>query len=162
MEIEPVRVSDALQGISTLFLDTAPVIYLVERNPQYLDRVLSIFQQIDNGYINAVTTPVTLAECLVHPLRLGLAALRQDFIDVVVTGANTTFVSIDQQVGETAARLRAQYNLLLPDALQMASAIVTGCDAFLTNDAQLARVTELTVLVIDELEPDDDSGAALP
>jgi predicted nucleic acid-binding protein len=109
-----------------------------------------------------VTTPVTLAECLVHPLRLGLAALRQDFIDVVVTGASTTFVSLDQQVGETAARLRAQYNLCLPDALQMASAIVTRCDAFLTNDAQLARVTELTVLVIDELEPDDGSDVALP
>lgn len=156
------RVSDALQGISTLFLDTAPVIYLVERNPHYLDRVHSIFQQIDNGRINAVTTPVTLAECLVHPLRLGLAALRQDFIDVVVTGTNTTFVSINQQVGETAARLRAQYNLRLPDALQMGTAIVAGCDAFLTNDAQLARVTELTVLVIDELESDDGSGAALP
>lgn len=156
------RVSDALQGISTLFLDTAPVIYLVERNPHYLDRIRSIFQQIDNRRINAVTTLVTLAECLVHPLRLGLAALRQDFIDVVVTGANTTFVSINQPIGETAARLRAQYNLRLPDALQIGIAIVAGCDAFLTNAAQLARVTELTVLVIDELESDDGSGTALP
>jgi hypothetical protein len=27
------RISDALAGISRLFLDTAPVIYFVERNP---------------------------------------------------------------------------------------------------------------------------------
>lgn len=160
MEIEPVRVSDALQGISTLFLDTAPVIYLVEANPDYLDCVRNIFQHIDSGRISAVTSPVTLAECLVHPLRLGLAALRQDFIDVVVNGTNTTFVHIDQQIGETAARLRAQYNLRLPDSLQMASAIITGCDAFLTNDSQLTRVTELTVLVIDVLQP--DVSAPLP
>ena len=50
----------------------------------------------------------------------------------------------------------------LPHLIEMAAAIITGCDAFLTNDAQLAQVTELTVLVIDELERDDDSGAALP
>jgi predicted nucleic acid-binding protein len=160
MEIEPLRVSDALQGISTLFLDTAPVIYLVEGNPAYLDRVRDIFQHIDSGRISAVTSPVTLAECLVHPLRLGLAALRQDFIDMVVNGTNTTFVNIDQQIGETAARLRAQYTLRLPDALQIAAAISAGCDAFLTNDARHARVTELKVLVIDMLQP--DAGTPLP
>ncbi|MDZ8186866.1 MAG: hypothetical protein RMX96_18695 [Nostoc sp. ChiSLP02] len=27
------RISDALSGVSRLFLDTAPVIYFVERNP---------------------------------------------------------------------------------------------------------------------------------
>jgi predicted nucleic acid-binding protein len=54
----------------------------------------------------------------------------------------------DQQIGEGAAR-RAKYNLRLPGPLQMAAAISNGCDAFLTNDAQLARVTESKVLVID-------------
>jgi hypothetical protein len=28
------RISDALAGVSSLFLDTAPVIYFVERNPR--------------------------------------------------------------------------------------------------------------------------------
>jgi predicted nucleic acid-binding protein len=56
----------------------------------------------------------------------------------------------DQQIGEGgAARRRAKYNLRLPGPLQMAAAISNGCDAFLTNDAQLARVTESKVLVID-------------
>lgn len=145
-------ISDALTGVSLLFLDTAPVIYQVEKNPIYFDRVAAIFQAIDAGKLGAVTSPVTLAECLVHPLRLGLAPVRQAFIDVIVSGANTTFVEISQETGERAAKLRADYNLRLPDALQMAAAIIHGCDSFLTNDAQLKRVTELQVLVIDELE----------
>lgn len=37
------KVSAALQGVSLLFLDTAPVIYLIEQNPAYLDLVKSIF-----------------------------------------------------------------------------------------------------------------------
>jgi predicted nucleic acid-binding protein len=63
----------------------------------------------------------------------------------------------DQQIEEGAARLRAKYNLRLPDALQMAAAISSGCDAFLTNNAQLERVTESKVLVIDALQPQTDA-----
>src|SRR5262249_15875108 len=130
------------------------------QNPQYVERVREIFQHIDDGRIAAVTSPVTLAECLVHPLRLGLAEVRQTFIDVVVNGTNTTFVGINQRTGETATRLRAQYTMSLPDALQMAAAIANGCDGFLTNDAQLARVTELNVIVLEDLDPDNLNATA--
>jgi predicted nucleic acid-binding protein len=127
MEIERVTVSQALRGISSLFLDTAPVIYLVEDNPRHLDVVHEIFQYIDRGRVSAVTSLVTLAECLVHPLRLGLSSLKQDFIDVVVNGTNTIFFNIDQRVGEAAADLRVKYSLRLPDALQIAAALSAGC-----------------------------------
>jgi predicted nucleic acid-binding protein len=40
----------------------------------------------------------------------------------------------------------------LPDALQISVALSAGCDAFLTNDVKLKRLTELRVLAIDELE----------
>jgi predicted nucleic acid-binding protein len=145
------KISFALQSVTTLFLDTAPVIYLIEKNPVYLDRVLTIFQHIDAGLVAAMTSPVTLAECLVHPWRTSDATLRQTFINVLVKGFNTTFAEIDRQTGETAAKLRADYNLPLPHALQLAVAITNGCDAFLTNDAQLKRVIELPVLVLDDL-----------
>jgi predicted nucleic acid-binding protein len=47
--------------------------------------------------------------------------------------------------------LRAHYNLRTPDALQVATALEFGCQAFLTNDEQLQRVTDLRVLVLKEL-----------
>lgn len=31
------RIDEALQGVTRLFLDTAPVIYYVEKHPTYLD-----------------------------------------------------------------------------------------------------------------------------
>ena len=51
-----------------------------------------------------------------------------------------------------AAGFRARYHLLLPDALQIAVALEAGCEAFLTNDLTLKRVTDLRVLVLDELK----------
>jgi len=61
-------------------------------------------------------------------------------------------VAIEEQVASRAADLRARYNLTLTDAFQVAAALVAGCDAFLTNDDAIKRVTELNVIVIDEVE----------
>lgn len=61
--------------------------------------------------------------------------------------------SLDEalRIANQAARLRASYNLRLPDALQVATAVYAGCDAFLTNDRQLQRVQELQVIVLEEI-----------
>jgi predicted nucleic acid-binding protein len=146
------NIAEAVQNVARLFLDTAPVIYYVEKNPHYLALVKIVFDHIDDGSLNAVTSPVTLAECLVVPYRLGLVQLQQDFFDLIVHGRNTVFEPIDHRSAQHAAELRARYNLALPDALQVAVALGAGCDALLTNDGDLKRVTELRVLILDELE----------
>ena len=50
-----------------VFLDTAPIIYFVEKHPEYFAAANEVFRLIDAGRIGAVTSPITLAECLVHP-----------------------------------------------------------------------------------------------
>lgn len=146
------NIVDSLQSVTRLFLDTAPIIYYVEKNPHYLARVEVVFDHLDNGSLTAVTSPVTLAECLVTPYRLGLAQLQRDFFDLIVYGSNTIFFPIDHEQARQAAELRARYNLTLSDSLQIAAAQAAGCEAFLTNDTLLKRVAELRVLVLDELE----------
>jgi predicted nucleic acid-binding protein len=54
--------------------------------------------------------------------------------------------------------LRARYNLRTPDALQVATALVRRCEAFLTNDARLKRVTEIRVLTLDDRFPPPAGG----
>jgi predicted nucleic acid-binding protein len=55
-------------------------------------------------------------------------------------------IPVDLAIAERAAELRARYNLKTPDALQVATAIETGCNAFLTSDMRLKRITELRIL----------------
>lgn len=145
------RVQDVLQNTSRLFLDTAPVIYYIERHPNYFDRVQAIFHQIDAGTIQAVTSTITLSECLVHPIRHAWVALQKDYYDLIVNGTHTFFARQGEAIGVQAAELRARHHLELPDALQIATAMQTNCDAFLTNDSDLKRITELHICVIDEL-----------
>lgn len=143
--------TERLKLITRIFLDTAPVIYYVEENPRYLPLVESVFNLLDSDAIVGVASSVTLAECLVMPYRLGREDVRRAFIEVL-TESNTLFIPVDQTVAQKAAELRACHNLTLTDAFQVAAALLADCDAFLTNDATLHRITELDVIVLDEVE----------
>jgi predicted nucleic acid-binding protein len=111
-----------------------------------------IVARVGTGGIAFVTSSITLAECLVHPLRRGDAVLATSFRNAITRGVNTQYVGVDSTV-EQAAELRARLNLSLTDALQVASAIAAGCDAFLTSDRDLVRAPALRVLVLGDLEP---------
>jgi predicted nucleic acid-binding protein len=145
------KIAAALANVRELFLDTSPIIYHVEGNPAYQPLTDQVFQTIQAGILSAVTSSITLSECLVHPYRRGDMALAQKFRNVITAGANTRYVGVDS-VAEQAAEVRARYNLKLADSFQIAAAVTAGCDAFLTNDAALKRVSEITILVLDELE----------
>jgi predicted nucleic acid-binding protein len=112
----------------------------------------SIIQYIDEGAVAGFSSTVTLTEVLTQPIKMGNARLVSMYRDILVQSRNFTLISINVAVAERAADLRARYNLKTPDALQVAVALHAGCDAFLSNDSGLKRVTEIRVLLLDELE----------
>ena len=95
---------------------------------------------------------VALTEVLTKPKKVGDTKTECEYRDLLLHSRNFKLIQIDSTVAERAADLRARYSLRTPDALQIAAALETGCQAFLTNDMQLKRVTELRVLILDELE----------
>jgi predicted nucleic acid-binding protein len=145
------KLSDALQGVNKVFLDTSPVVYYVEAVPAFAEVAKGIFTLIGEGQMQGVVSPVTLAECVTLPIRLGQVELRQRFTDLLTATEGILLVNIDAVIAQEAAELRIQYGLKLPDALQVATAIAAGCEAFLTNDVALKRVKELRILTMVEL-----------
>jgi predicted nucleic acid-binding protein len=146
------KLQDGLRGITLVGLDTAPVIYFVEANPKYEPLVSVIFQQFSTGTLRGVTSAVTLGEVLVKPLAANDARLVTLYRNVLLRTRNLDTIAITLTAAESAASLRARHRMLLPDSLQIATTLEAGCQAFLTNDVRLKRVTELRVLVLDELE----------
>lgn len=140
-----------LQGVKRLGFDTAPIIYFVEANPRYDALLVPVFQRISTGALVGVTSVVSLTEVLVYPLRLGRNDMAQQYRLLLQQSDYFELIDITPAIAEYAADLRARYNLRTPDALQLAGAIRRGCDAFLTNDANLQRVSELRVLTLDTL-----------
>jgi predicted nucleic acid-binding protein len=147
-----VKLAERLDSIRRVFLDTAPVIYFVEKHPEFAPKAREIFERLDDGKLTAVVSPVTLAECLVLPYKQKSPDVAKIFTDLLVNGEGVLFFPIDEVAADKAADLRARYNLTLTDALQLAVAIQADCDAFLTNDIALKRVIEIPVIVLSEAE----------
>lgn len=143
---------DIFQRVHKIFLDTAPVIYYIEATPAYADIVRAAFTSIDAGQIQALVSPVTLAECLTLPIRQNQSKIVQLFTDLLTSTEGISMVEINASIGQKSAELRVQYKLKLPDALQIATAIYYECDAFLTNDIDLKRVKELQIIVLEDLK----------
>jgi len=140
-----------LQG-QVVGLDTAPLIYFIEQNETYLELVRAFFRTMSQGEFQVVTSTLTLTEVLVHPLRSGNVELVEQYRDIVLDQENLITVPVSVEIAEVAAQLRATQNLRTPDAIQIATAMQGGATFFLTNDARLAAIPNLEVLVLDTLQ----------
>jgi predicted nucleic acid-binding protein len=146
------KLDDALAGVARLGLDTAPIIYFIEAHPRYDAIVEQVFGLIASGSLTGVTSTITLTEVLVQPFMRGDTRLQQEYRDLLLHSDHFEVAPIDAGTAERAADLRARYGLRTPDALQLASALGSGCEAFLTDDSKLQRVVELRILMLDSLE----------
>jgi len=64
---------------------------------------------------------------------------------------NLEVVDLDRDVIRQAARLRAEYRLRPPDALQISACLLGGAEAFVTNDHRIGQAREkLDVVILDE------------
>ena len=139
-----------LQG-KIIGLDTAPLIYFIEENPIYLEVTDVFFTAMYRGEFSVVTSVLTISEVLVYPLRARNTILAQQYRDILFDSQGLTTIEVLPDIAENAAKLRADYNLRTPDAIQMSTAIYGGASFFLTNDIRLPSLPGLTVLVLNQL-----------
>ena len=135
-----------------VFVDTAPIIYYLENSALYMDTIKKFFTKCIEENIQIVTSAITIEEYLVFPYSSG----KMDFADNFkrfIEYMNIEVVDIDSKIAEQGAKIRGQYkNFKAMDALQIATAIVSGCDMFFTNDKQLRQEKELPCMTMEDLE----------
>jgi predicted nucleic acid-binding protein len=141
----------ALRG-DTVALDTAPLIYFIERHPAHAGKLKPFFAAAEQAEFRIVTSLVTLIEVLVHPLRSGREDLALEYRDILLRSPGLTALPLDDQIAEEAARLRALHGFKTPDAIQLATAKIAGAKWFLTNDGDLPRIPGVSLLVVDRLQ----------
>jgi len=98
-----------------------------------------------------LTQRLTLTEVLIQPYRLDKPSLANEYCNLLKNSRYFTLLPIDIQTAELAAKIRAHYNLRTPDAIQVSTAINSGCQAFLSNDLIFKRINDIKILILDEL-----------
>lgn len=141
---------EALHG-QLVGLDTAPLIYFIERHPTYRPKVRPFFQALADGKLRVVTPNITLLEVLVHPYRHNNQALQRQYRDILLHATGLRMIPLSHTIADEAAKLRAEHNLLAADAIQIATTLLAGASAFLTNDRHFPALANLQLLIVDDL-----------
>jgi len=141
---------EALGNVRSVFLDSAPAIYHVEQHPKYAPTMALFLRLREAKGIVLVTSPVTLAECLVQPIRWGRQDLIESYGRTLLRGKGIRFCDITADLAMRAAQVRAEHGLKLLDAFQVAIARRAGCEAILTNDTDFKRVDHPRTIVLND------------
>lgn len=92
-----------------------------------------------------------MTELLVHPYRKDDIDRVNSIYAFTSTYPNLLWLPPTLDIADEAARLRAKYGLRTPDAIQIATAISAAATGFVGNDAAFTRVTELEILLLDNV-----------
>ena len=134
-----------------VYIDTVTVIYAVEQAPTYGVLLNPLWNSLQTGNLEVLTSELTLMETLIMPIRNSDTFLVNAY-EQLLRSPQMQLIPISQTVLREAARLRAiTPTLRTPDAIHAATAIASGCTHLLTNDRQLQTVANLPVVILDEV-----------
>ena len=133
-----------------IYVDASSLIYSVERVEPYRTLLEPLWEQVQDGNLTVVSSPILVIEALVKPLRDGNTEIELQYRELFASNA-VRLLDTSYQVFADAARLRAETALKTPDALHAATALRAGCALFITNDTDFRRVQGLPIVVLDDL-----------
>jgi len=132
-----------------LLFDTNCFIYFLTGRQPYLDVLMPVFRRVQRGELTVLVSVMTEAELLVRAFNLQ----DQDVIERVrdlLSEDGFYVIPADRRIAVHGARIRGEYmrgggdkKMAIPDAIIIATAIETGCDAIVGNDAAWRGKTEI-------------------
>ncbi len=135
---------------NSVFIDTAPLIYFLEQNPKYYTKAKAFIEKCYEDKKRIWTSTITIEEYCVYPYYNNDLVLIEK-LDQFISDMEMNLVNIDEIIAKKAAQIRAKYkDFKAMDALQLATACISGCDLFLTNDKQLRQFKEIKCITVDE------------
>lgn len=134
-----------------LLLDTNAFIYFLDGEQPYFDVLLPVFRRVQAGNLTIIVSVITEAELLVRPERDGNEAAKERIADLL-SEDGIYVIPVDRRITKRAAALRGKSRLKLADAIIVATAIETACEAIVSNDNEWSRKSfDLPVVRLDDI-----------
>jgi predicted nucleic acid-binding protein len=135
----------------TIFLDTAPIIYFIEKNEKFYDVLEELFNGLTKGDFQTISSSLTLHEVLVQPYRLDKKELVYQYKEILLNSKGIMILPFTNEIADISARIRANYNFSTPDSIQISTALFGHAKIFLTNDKDLKKIKDIEIVLLDDL-----------
>ncbi|WJH41844.1 type II toxin-antitoxin system VapC family toxin [Aliirhizobium terrae] len=150
-----------MQGVGRLYLDTNVFIAAFEAEGVVAEKAAKLISEAKaKPQKSLVTSEMTLAELLVLPFRRSDLSLVEFYSGLLSSGGTVDLRPADRDIFLLSARLRSEISALkLPDAVHLATAMLSGCTHILTADKGIRPVGRLDYPII--LRPDEPTLISL-
>ena len=138
--MDPVTLDHRLGNARRVFLDTSACIAYHSTAETVHPVARHLFERVANpsDNLSALLSVVSAAELLIRPIRAGGADLT--YMHAFLRGfPNLELLPVDLDVALQAANVRVLTRLSMPDAILTASALLSNCEAVISNDRDWHR-----------------------
>ena len=132
----------SLKNSRLVGIDTNIFIYHFANHPEFILQTKILFNLLQKSKIKAVTSMVTLTELLSLP---GPPKILRNLEEAFFTIPNLTISEVDRQIAKEAGRVRRIYGFRTPDSIQLATALTSKANKFITNDRRLKNFREIKI-----------------
>lgn len=141
-----------ISSYRNIMMDTNAVIYFLDGTTNLFDLMSSYFELVEQGAFVAIVSVVTEAEVLVRPYKINNSVALDAVKFFFQEFPNLNIINVDREIGQLAAKIRAESGLRLPDAIILATALHNHCDLLLGNDIEFMKKagSYLPIIILDD------------
>jgi PIN domain nuclease of toxin-antitoxin system len=141
----------ALEKSRVLFLDTGAVVRLLQMHPDYYPVVSSVLDFAYENNLTVLVSNVTLFEISKKAFAAGEGLLSRQYREFFEHSRNVKACEVTGEIAVKAAELAAK-NLSTEESMRLATAYVCGADCILTDCTAFRDMTDIPVVLLDEVE----------
>jgi len=142
-----VELSAVIEG-PTVCLDTNILIYLLEGNDALARPLAQLKDAIEYRKARFIVSALAFSEILPPAAVRGNRAAVEQVCAFLANPKAFEIAPADTQICIQAGLLRGAFRRKIPDAIHVATALVSGCDCLLTNDDRIKTPNGLELLAI--------------
>ena len=129
-------------------LDTNIFIYHFHQRSPFTTFTDIIFNALAENELSAVTNLITIIELL--SLKTQTAKIKE-LEEAFDTTPNLKVFGVDRDIALDAAKIRRKYGFRLPDAVQLATALRSKAQAFVSNDKRITKFKEFSIILLSDI-----------
>ena len=137
------RFINEISAGKNIMLDTNAVIYYLDGTLPFMGLMSALFPLVEEGRLSLNISVITEAELLVKPYREKRKTAIEAINFFLDEFPNLKIVPVTREISRQAAKIRAETDMRLPDAIILATAIDSQCDLMVGNDTVLMRKARL-------------------
>lgn len=143
---------NSLKDSQIISLDTNIFIRALDDPTDLGVRARELITQIKEKALRVFISTILLEKFFVRVYKDQREKEESNILDFLTIGGLAEFVSMDRRIALLAAKIRADYfSLRAPDAIHLATAIISGAKLFITTDRRIPKdIKGLKVIVLSK------------